>query len=146
MTSDADEVAEEYRSSLRDLVNNSKPHITMLTMLAEENIAQASVIVKVVEEHIQEVNIPPFSSIFMNISFISASWAGKRRLELRKCVGVKLYNHPPSFYLPFPSTSPYFSTFPPHPSTFPPSLPSSAPSTNARMKEEATGKEEIKVT
>lgn len=56
MSADAEEVAEEYRSSLRDLVNNSKPLITMLTMLAEENRAHASVIVKVIEEHIQEVS------------------------------------------------------------------------------------------
>lgn len=56
-TPDVEEVAEEYRSSLRDLVNNSKPHITMLTMLAEENRAHAAVIVKVIEEHIHEVTI-----------------------------------------------------------------------------------------
>ncbi|XP_050689942.1 uncharacterized protein LOC126982137 isoform X2 [Eriocheir sinensis] len=54
-TPDVEEVAEEYRSSLRDLVNNSKPLITMLTMLAEENRAHAAVIVKVIEEHIHEI-------------------------------------------------------------------------------------------
>ncbi|XP_067628400.1 pre-mRNA cleavage complex 2 protein Pcf11 isoform X2 [Eurosta solidaginis] len=50
-------VAEEYLSSLSDLTCNSKPLINMLTMLAEENIAFASVIVKVVEQHISKV--PP---------------------------------------------------------------------------------------
>ncbi|XP_004517564.1 uncharacterized protein LOC101455197 isoform X2 [Ceratitis capitata] len=50
-------VAEEYLSSLSDLTCNSKPLINMLTMLAEENIGCASVIVKVVEQHI--VKVPP---------------------------------------------------------------------------------------
>lgn len=45
-------VAEEYLSSLADLNMNSKPLINMLTILAEENIEYAAVIVKVVEEHI----------------------------------------------------------------------------------------------
>ncbi|XP_053644787.2 pre-mRNA cleavage complex 2 protein Pcf11 isoform X4 [Cherax quadricarinatus] len=54
--SDSDEVAEEYRSSLKDLMINSKPLITMLTMLADENRPHAAVIVKVIEEHIQEVS------------------------------------------------------------------------------------------
>ncbi|KAK7083093.1 hypothetical protein SK128_015199 [Halocaridina rubra] len=48
----AKEVADEYSSSLSDLSMNSKPLITMLTMLAEENLAHASVIVKVIEKHI----------------------------------------------------------------------------------------------
>ncbi|XP_036334339.1 uncharacterized protein LOC118744970 isoform X1 [Rhagoletis pomonella] len=50
-------VAEEYLSSLSDLTCNSKPLINMLTMLAEENIACAPIIVKVVEQHIAKV--PP---------------------------------------------------------------------------------------
>ncbi|XP_073846203.1 pcf11 cleavage and polyadenylation factor subunit isoform X2 [Musca autumnalis] len=50
-------VAEEYLSSLSDLNCNSKPLINMLTMLAEENIEYAPVIVKVVEQHIAKV--PP---------------------------------------------------------------------------------------
>lgn len=49
-------VAEEYLSSLADLNVNSKPLINMLTILAEENIEHASVIVKVVEQHIAKVN------------------------------------------------------------------------------------------
>ncbi|XP_066967762.1 pre-mRNA cleavage complex 2 protein Pcf11-like isoform X1 [Macrobrachium rosenbergii] len=51
------EVADEYRSSLSDLTLNSKPLITMLTMLAEENLTHASVIVRVIEEQIQTSNI-----------------------------------------------------------------------------------------
>ena len=66
MSVDAGEVAEEYRSSLRDLVNNSKPLITMLTMLAEENHAHASVIVKVIEEHIHEVRFMYFFNSFIH--------------------------------------------------------------------------------
>ena len=53
-------VAEEYLSSLADLNMNSKPLINMLTILAEENIEYAAVIVKVVEQHIAKVNIVIF--------------------------------------------------------------------------------------
>ena len=51
------EVGEEYASSLADLTVNSKPLINMLTMLAEENIEFAPVIVKVIEKHLAQVYI-----------------------------------------------------------------------------------------
>ncbi|XP_070070250.1 pre-mRNA cleavage complex 2 protein Pcf11 isoform X2 [Drosophila takahashii] len=50
-------IGEEYLSSLQDLNCNSKPLINMLTMLAEENINYAHIIVKVVEYYISQV--PP---------------------------------------------------------------------------------------
>ncbi|XP_051175876.1 uncharacterized protein LOC127291029 isoform X2 [Leptopilina boulardi] len=49
------EVADEYISSLADLSVNSKPLITMLTMLAEESIEHAPAIVGAVEAHLQKV-------------------------------------------------------------------------------------------
>jgi len=49
-------IGEEYLSSLQDLNCNSKPLINMLTMLAEENINYAHIIVKVVEYYISQVN------------------------------------------------------------------------------------------
>ncbi|KAH8398962.1 hypothetical protein KR222_004292 [Zaprionus bogoriensis] len=52
---DARRIGEEYLSSLTDLNCNSKPLINMLTMLAEENINYAHVIVRVVEYHISQV-------------------------------------------------------------------------------------------
>nr|NP_001286429.1 Pcf11 cleavage and polyadenylation factor subunit, isoform G [Drosophila melanogaster]AHN56227.1 Pcf11 cleavage and polyadenylation factor subunit, isoform G [Drosophila melanogaster] len=48
-------IGEEYLSSLQDLNCNSKPLINMLTMLAEENINYAHIIVKVVEYYISQV-------------------------------------------------------------------------------------------
>ncbi|XP_017039141.1 uncharacterized protein LOC108086669 isoform X2 [Drosophila ficusphila] len=48
-------IGEEYLSSLQDLNCNSKPLINMLTMLAEENISYAHIIVKVVEYYISQV-------------------------------------------------------------------------------------------
>ena len=56
----AAEIEEEYKSSLSDLTVNSKPLITMLTMLAEEYKPHASVIVKSIEEHIKNVCIVIF--------------------------------------------------------------------------------------
>ncbi|KAJ8297737.1 hypothetical protein KUTeg_024268 [Tegillarca granosa] len=52
-----DEVIEEYRSSLKDLTQNSKPLINMLTMLAEDNEHFAPQIVQVIETHLNQV--PP---------------------------------------------------------------------------------------
>lgn len=49
------EVSESYLSSLTDLTINSKPLITMLTILAEENAEYASVIVDTIERHIAAV-------------------------------------------------------------------------------------------
>ncbi|XP_014243508.1 uncharacterized protein LOC106663303 isoform X2 [Cimex lectularius] len=49
------DVAEEYTSSLNDLTVNSKPLINMLTMLAEDYIEHAPIIVKAVEVHLQKV-------------------------------------------------------------------------------------------
>ena len=53
--SQQDVIAEEYMSSLADLTVNSKPLINMLTMLAEENVESAPVIVKVIEKHLSQV-------------------------------------------------------------------------------------------
>ena len=64
----ANREAEDFRSSLCDLTVNSKPLISMLTMLAEENQSHAEEIVKVIENHIFQVN-RAFSSIQNNIGF-----------------------------------------------------------------------------
>jgi pre-mRNA cleavage complex 2 protein Pcf11 len=53
----ANEVAQEYSSSLADLTVNSKPLISMLTMLAEDNIQHAAAIVQAVEKHLVKVII-----------------------------------------------------------------------------------------
>lgn len=49
------EVEDEYLSSLMDLNVNSKPLINMLTMLAEDNLECAPVIVRAIEKHITQV-------------------------------------------------------------------------------------------
>ncbi|KAL5012400.1 hypothetical protein ScPMuIL_010951 [Solemya velum] len=52
----AEEVVEEYESSLAELTFNSKPQINMLTMLAEDHEQHASHIVKVIEERIEKMD------------------------------------------------------------------------------------------
>ena len=47
---------DDYKSSLADLTFNSKPLINMLTMLAEENVQYAPLIVQAIENHIQQVD------------------------------------------------------------------------------------------
>ena len=54
----AEDVCEEYKSSLADLTFNSKPHINMLTILAEENLQYATDIVKIIEAQIAKVLFP----------------------------------------------------------------------------------------
>ncbi|XP_034938196.1 uncharacterized protein Pcf11 isoform X2 [Chelonus insularis] len=51
----AREIAEDYSSSLSDLTINSKPLINMLTMLADDNVDHAPVIVQAIENHLQKV-------------------------------------------------------------------------------------------
>ena len=45
-----DDPLDEYRSSLEDLTFNSKPHINVLTILAEENKDHAEKVVQLVED------------------------------------------------------------------------------------------------
>lgn len=49
------EIKEEYTSSLADLTFNSKPLISVLTMLAEENVQHARDIVEAIETHLSKV-------------------------------------------------------------------------------------------
>ena len=50
-----DSVLSEYQASLAELTFNSKPHINMLTVLAEENVHYASDIVKIIEKQLSQV-------------------------------------------------------------------------------------------
>lgn len=56
-----EDACREYQSSLEDLTFNSKPHINMLTILAEENVNFAKDIVAIIEAQI--------SKVFINIAF-----------------------------------------------------------------------------
>lgn len=64
MSDDAarEDACREYQSSLEDLTFNSKPHINMLTILAEENLHFAKDIVAIIEAQIAKV--------FMKIEFL----------------------------------------------------------------------------
>lgn len=50
-----EDACREYQSSLEDLTFNSKPHINMLTILAEENLNFAKDIVAIIEAQISKV-------------------------------------------------------------------------------------------
>ena len=52
----SDEVAEDYKSSLDDLINNDRYQISNLTMIAKENIEHAEAISRVVQNHIARVS------------------------------------------------------------------------------------------
>ncbi|KAJ5928044.1 hypothetical protein N7466_007000 [Penicillium verhagenii] len=53
----SDEVAEDYKSSLEDLITNDRFQISNLTVIAKENTEHAEAISKVLEDHIR--SIPP---------------------------------------------------------------------------------------
>ena len=51
----AEEVANDFKLCLEDLIYNDEKLIFHLTMMAEMNVAHAERIVKVIEKHILEV-------------------------------------------------------------------------------------------
>lgn len=61
------EAGDDYSSSLGDLTMNSKPLINMLTILAEENLVHASVIVQSVEKHLDQVNLLLYSNTHKSV-------------------------------------------------------------------------------
>lgn len=50
-----DAIREDYLYSLKELTFNSRPIITNLTIIAQENVNHAQVIAKAIEEHISKV-------------------------------------------------------------------------------------------
>lgn len=56
----SDEVAEDYKNSLEDLITNDKFQISNLTVIAKENTEHAMAISRVLENHIRTVgrNLP----------------------------------------------------------------------------------------
>lgn len=62
-----DDACREYQSSLEDLTFNSKPHINMLTILAEENLHFAKDIVAIIEAQISKVFIYRNTLLFLFI-------------------------------------------------------------------------------
>jgi hypothetical protein len=57
----SDEVADDYKNSLEDLVTNDRYQIGNLTVIAKENIEHGEAIARVLENHIQRVGtrFPP---------------------------------------------------------------------------------------
>jgi pre-mRNA cleavage complex 2 protein Pcf11 len=49
-------IRQDYITSLDDLTFNSRPIITNLTIIAQENIQAAEVITRAIEEHISKVS------------------------------------------------------------------------------------------
>lgn len=61
-----EDACRDYQSSLEDLTFNSKPHINMLTILAEENLPFAKEIVSLIEAQTAKVFIHPAASYSSN--------------------------------------------------------------------------------
>ena len=67
----SDEVAEDYKSSLEDLVSNDRYQISNLTFVAKESIEHAEAISRVLQNHIQRVSLLSF--LFLNLVSIIPS-------------------------------------------------------------------------
>jgi len=67
-----EDACREYQSSLEDLNFNSKPHINMLTILAEENIQFTKDIVAIIEAQISKVFMKIDLFSFQSSSFSSS--------------------------------------------------------------------------
>ena len=52
----SDEVAEDYRTSLEDLISNDRYQISNLTLIAKENVEHAEAISRVLQNHITRVS------------------------------------------------------------------------------------------
>ena len=73
----------EYQATLEDLSFNSKPHINMLTMLAEENCEFSVDIVSTVEQRLLEVRLIDLidSPVTWYFVFASEKWTCLRSNE-----------------------------------------------------------------
>lgn len=61
MSTQAEEVAEDYRLALEDLSANTRHEISNLTVIARENTEHALVIAEVIEKHIFKVGQDPLT-------------------------------------------------------------------------------------
>jgi pre-mRNA cleavage complex 2 protein Pcf11 len=70
----SDEVADDYKNSLEDLVTNDRYQIGNLTVIARENIEHGEAIARVLENHTQRVGtrFPP--SVPLPISDFQLFW------------------------------------------------------------------------
>lgn len=59
----SDEVADDYKNSLEDLVTNDRYQIGNLTVIAKENIEHGEAIARVLENHIQRVGTNFFRQV-----------------------------------------------------------------------------------
>jgi hypothetical protein len=83
-----------YRESLRDLTQNSKPHINMLTMLAEENFHQGSAVVSAIEDHILQVFMFFLDSFQVrNLSCVDLISSKNVVFHKRRTPGLSFYHH-----------------------------------------------------
>lgn len=84
------EIETEYLSSLADLNVNSKPLINMLTILAEENLDYAPIIVNAVEKHLAKVQ-PEFKLPILYLVDSIVKNVGKQYQQLFSQVIVNMF-------------------------------------------------------
>ena len=53
----SDEVAEDYRTFLEDLITNERYQISTLTLIAKDNVEHAEAISRVLQNHISRVGV-----------------------------------------------------------------------------------------
>jgi hypothetical protein len=77
----SDEVADDYKNSLEDLVTNDRYQIGNLTVIAKENIEHGEAIARVLENHIQRVG-----TIFLYVLDFNLSLPRLANIRTASCV------------------------------------------------------------
>lgn len=79
-----EDACREYQSSLEDLTFNSKPHINMLTILAEENLHFSEDIVAIIEAQIAKVFMK-IAFFFCFVTYMAAILFSSNTTSTRMC-------------------------------------------------------------
>lgn len=70
-TEDLEAIGEDFYSSLNDLTFNSRPIISTLTIIAQENVQAAPYITRSVERRIEKVSIISIHSNILELSILT---------------------------------------------------------------------------
>lgn len=90
MTSEAAEVAEDYRIALEDLNTNMRFEISNLTVIARENTEHALVIAEALEKHILKVGPIPISRLAHGNRRLTNSTIDRTEQETARALPTRL--------------------------------------------------------
>lgn len=87
----SDEVVDDYKNSLDDLVTNDRISIGNLTVIAKECIEHAQAIARVLENHILRVSLPQLRYLAFATKFLTLPYIGSSCTEIASLLCPGLY-------------------------------------------------------